>query len=633
MSRERWIPLGAAALVAALSLIWLRQGLQLLGDGLWLLGAEAALDSGLPGRALALPDGPARYWTLAGFFLALGRSAATLAVLKAVLVGCATLVLLGWTRGSRRWLALPAVWALAPFPLASILLLGLGFALERDRARLGVACALALGLHGWIPGLAAVALGLSTRHARVAAVAAVGTLVGVGLSGNAWEALVAAGSAWEPGASVRTFLAGRLLHLPFGEFATGESGEPAWPGHAALRAASFRLWILWLFVAPWLASRQARAGGRTRDPATALALLALAGWLARPDLTLLGPAAVLTLPTLLRLAPRGIPGRAVLAVVLVVALLPPAAERAWLSLRVQREAVVVWERERAEILLTRERIRNLERVVGSAAGEGSVWFWPAHPGLHFLFDVDAPRHVVLPRTAGAQREAVADLAADPPRQVLLGLTGAGAAMRIRRTAPLAWEFLRAHYEVEGDVAGVPDEFRALRLHDGDTATLPLPQQLPDVALSFGNDASPPLVPDLAIGQTLRLGPADLAGVSVRWATSGRDLRPTVRIAVWTRGQDGGFTRLLDFFDAELQVPGDGHRSWVRFGPVAETADQEIALTFEVQDPTAAPLHLVWHRHDAGRRDLDLYPEGTARINGEPVDADLYLSTYGASPIP
>jgi len=635
MTRDRGVALACGVAVGGLSLVWLRQGLHLQGDGLWLLGAEAVGDHGWPGRALAVDDGPARYWALWLFFLALGPSAAALAVVKATLTGVAAGLLVAIARGPWKAAAAVAAWALAPVPLATVLLLGLALARDGRRTTLAGVLAAGLGLHGWVPGLAALAVVATGPGRRAAPIVAtlVGLVLGAALTPGPILAPLGdrlATATDHPFAAARTFTSGRLLHLPFGEVETGEALGPAWPGHAGLRALGFRLWMVALVVVPVVAAGR-RRGVRAIDPRIALAGLGAIGWLLHPDLRFLGACALLAVPLLLRAAPsrRG-PALAV-AGILALALASPAAERIWLTLQVNRDGLVVWERPRAEILLARERIRNLERVVGSKPGR--TLFWPAQPALPFLFDLELPtRHAVLPRRSADRAAAVAELETAPPDRVLLGISGAGAALRTRRIAPEAWEFLRSHYEVIGDVSG-PDGFRALRLHPGQVSRLPLPQQLPDVALSLGNDPSPPLVPDLAVGQTVRLGPADLAGVSVRWDTPGRDLRPRVRIGVWTRGQGGEFTRLLDFFDITLEIPGHGHRSWIRLGPVTGTAGEEVLLTFEAQAPTESPLHLVWHRHDAGGTDLDLYPEGSARINGEPVDADLYLSTYGASPIP
>jgi len=351
---------------------------------------------------------------------------------------------------------------------------------------------------------------------------------------------------------------------------------------------------------------------------------------ARPDLHHLGSIAALTVPAALVLLPSSGRRRIVWLVLVALALAPRAAERAWLATHVLREGLIVWERPRAEILLTRDRIHNLERVVGTWVGTTEpALIWPAHPGLHFVFGIPAPtRHLLMPSTERASLEAIGDLSADPPSRILLGLAGAGSAMQIRRQSPAIWDFLRARYEVVGDVAGVSDEFRALQWHEGKLDAVGLPQRLPDLALSFANDSSPALVPDLAVGQTLVTGGSDLAGVSLRWATPGTDLHPRLRIDVWAQGSDGrGFTRLLAFYDIQLDIPRDGHRSWIRFGPVADTAQRELALTFELQEPSPVPLHLLWHRHDMGDAERDFYPEGTAIVNGQPVAADLYLSTY------
>ena len=66
-----------------------RQGLRLLDDGVWLVGAEALLRGDLLYRDVFTIYGPAKFVVLALFFAIAGTSAATMALLEALTLGVA----------------------------------------------------------------------------------------------------------------------------------------------------------------------------------------------------------------------------------------------------------------------------------------------------------------------------------------------------------------------------------------------------------------------------------------------------------------------------------------------------------------------------------------------------------------
>jgi hypothetical protein len=154
--------------------------------------------------------------------------------------------------------------------------------------------------------------------------------------------------------------------------------------------------------------------------------------------------------------------------------------------------------------------------------------------------------------------------------------------------------------------------------------LTLPQRLPDVEQSVGNGVSPALRSNYEIGQSFRVGPRDLEGFAVRWRTDADSLTVGVRIRIW-KWENGGWNRLMEIYELEVPIRGDFDRSFLRFGPVEDSAGQLLAITFELKEDPGPELRFVWHDEKDGAPDL--YPEGAALVELKPQDADLYFFSW------
>lgn len=647
-----------AALAFVVGLSFFRQGIDLGSDGLWLLGTDGLVKGrGLYG-ALETGDGPARYWWLAPFYL-LRDDAGALALLRAAGLALAGGLSVAWLRhegvGRVRWLAPLGLFALTPADpgLGLLLLTALLLALRPRRtldAALGMllVAALALDLRwaGAVSILLVVDLGARRPPRNIAE-------LGLGILGGLVLFLVAVPATGELAAVLRnsfvhpwhrlgqhfaesgasrwweTLHDGLWVHVPYSGLGTGESLQPLVPGHAALRAGAFRgMTLVGLTVPLLFFVRHLR---RPVPRSTALAVLLSSAWilLSRGDAPAL--TAAYALPWLLLLREQRNLGRRVGAALLVVASLawlPLVLEAGWLSTRVDRPELTNWPRAGVDVAEERQlRLEEFFSRLGPATSRPMV-IWPDQAGLHQLFDIPPAVPYVqlggLDLPDGTRSEALVQ--ADP-QVVLLAQSWSLTAQALRAEDPVLWSTVRERFRVAGWLRGRTDRLRLLvRMEpDQSLATLSLAQRLPLVELTVTNETSPALRRDLTIGQSFHTGDQDLEGFVVRWSTDGTNLEFPVRVRVWQKtGQE--FDALLSARTVRIEVPGDGARSFVRM-PVEETSNLELAITLEV---TAAPpqeVRLQWHRHDVGGQDVDLFEDGSALLNLEPVDADLYFVLY------
>lgn len=654
-----WVEaLVAGGLAFLVGLSFYRQGLDLGADGTWLLGARELVGGGGLYDALEPGDGPLRYWLLAPFLL-VSEKAGALALLRALGLGLAGGLSVAWLAregvGRLRWLAPVGLFALTPAdPGLGLLLAAALLTLWRSEkgATVGqgllLVLALALDLRWAGAVLLILLLGRPPRRdglrptelllgllagaaLLLLLVPATGPLAAVARNTfeHPWYRLTqhfadaGAGRWWS------TLQSGLWVHLPFAGLGTGEELAPLLPGHAALRAWSFRLMTALTLLLPLVLLFLHRH--RPRSRALAVATLATSAWilLSRGDAPALTAAFalpwLLLLLTTVDLSPRV--GRALVTVAGLV-LLPLAVEAGWLSLRIGRPELEHWPR--AGVAVARERQERLEEFFSRVqpATERPMVIWPEQAGLHPVFEVPTALPYVtlggLDLPAGTRSRALVD--ADP-QVVILAQSWTLTAQAMRSRDPLLWDSLRERYRIAGWLRGRTDRLRLLvRLEpDQSLQTLLLPQQLPLLELTVANESSPAMRRNLTVGQSFRLGDRDLEGFAVRWSTEGTDLEFPVRVRVWQRrGQE--FDALLSARSVRVTVAGDGARSFVRM-PVEETANLEIALTLEVRTAPTDEVRLRWHRHDVGDQDVDTFPEGTALLNLEPIDADLYLVVY------
>lgn len=684
--RQRLAPpvaiLLAGLLPAALGAVVYRQGFHLLHDGSWLLGTQVLAEGGTLYRDLTTPYGPARYLLLLPFAWLTGKSAYSLVLLRTAVTGIAAALGHAHARREGRpvlaWLVPVGVMALGPLEPQTVLAAALAWLTERalaspsSRRRAVVAVAWGLlttfGLRGFASGACIVVLAVilgprPLRQVRTMlptaagpAVALAALLVASGITGSLGPGIHDA-VLWplsdlsdrfrggSPSAWLAAFQVPERADVPFAGIHTGEELAPAWRGHAAHRAASMRV----LLLLPWATSllalvlrRQAPAGnGETarRGPgALALALTACAGLLLRPDragFELAWLASLWLMPRLVSLPSTAAVRWLASVIVLAAGFGPLLAEELWLARHAGRPGLERWSRPRAGIDLAHERIANLESTFAAVANrlEGRpALIWPTQPGLHALMEVPpATRQVVLlPHSVYDAAGVVTELETTRPAVAFLGMDTSYARRLLRDTAPPLWSYLRHHYAVMGNVVDRPDEFRVLRRALGGYAEilqLPLPERLPQVELGVANDLGPAMREGITVGQTILVQDTDLSGIAVRWKTSGRTLTFPVRVRIWQR-RSQGYTALLEFLDVEVTIPRSLDRSYIRFPqPLADTAGKDLAVTLELREDTADEVRLLWHRHDAGEADVDLYPGGTAVLNLEPVEADLYFIAY------
>lgn len=665
----------AAALAAALVflMIWpiARQGLSLLDDGVWLLGAERLLHGKTLYRDIFTIYGPAQFVILAAFFKVIGTSAGTLALVKALAAAVAggAGIVAARRLGAHRSAALVplAVVALGVLPLktvwAAVLTLIWGLllrhGLHRQRA-LAMGCAWGtlawFGLDAALSAAVVVILSTSIMHlmnrgdlirlrllapmaasfAGVIAVPIAWALVTGSLSDFAWNTLAYPIFRFRGEMSVplfETLFGNDRIGTPFATLFTGEALGAKWPAHATLRALSLRLLCLVVFSAPVAALLI--AWRRARDPLLiSLAAFASASLLplaVRADEQHLLSAALGSL-ALGSVAVARFPRR-LAAIALFMALIsfgPLFAEKVWLNLNRHRDTLAQWHRGRAQIALAATRVGELERNLSKLPGglDTPTAFWPYQPALNFLFDIPlAHRQVTL--LGGEIRDTASfidELRLDPPPRVVLVERDTLDGRTMRSLVPELWGHLRTHYRVVDRFVGTADPaWILLFLPRGweEVAALPLNERLPDKQQNTGNGWSCDLSRGTRIMQSFPVDDVDLSGFQVQWLSKSAGFTAQVELVVWAVDDERplqplhGFRVAVDFDQGE-------NASLISFDPVAGTRGRKVAVELRIPGGTPAPVHLLWHSHGGGD---DLFREGQAFVDGVPIEADLHFASF------
>ena len=640
-----------------------RQGLRLLDDGVWLVGAEALLRGDLLYRDVFTIYGPAKFVVLALFFAIAGTSAATMALLEALTLGVAAGVgvfavrRLGAARAAilvpLAVLALATVktkivaaglfaivfglaWRGAPGPRAA---LGLGvfagaatwFGFDTT-VTVGITAVLVLALRGaWgerastrvlVAGVSAFVL---TAAVPLLWAAATGTT-----SEFLWDAFVypIVHFRREMGVSMSDGIFDpTVVGQPFATLATGEGLDARWPWHGALRVISIWTLCALVFVAPFAGLFVA---WKRRDALLAsmasFAASSLVSLIARGDEQhLLGAALATTwlVATAVGRGPR--PVAMTTGVVAILAFGPLLAETAWLFANASRESLRTWERPRAGIALATDRVASLESSFGAFDRVPTV-FWPYQPGLNFVFDLPLG-HPQITLLGGEVRDAdalVGELRADPPPRVVLVQRFTLGGRTLRDLVPPLWGFLRTHYRIDDTVVGVADPAWVLSPVDPTRLTaLPLDARLPDQRALVADETSPDLAAGATVGQTFEVADRDLSGLQVRWLANAIGFSARVELVVWSV-RDGRPDRPLRGFLVDVDFDRRDRTSLFTFDPVEGTRGRSIAVQLRIPDGAPAPVRLLWHGHGG---DGDLFSDGRALVDGEPVQADLYFAAY------
>ncbi len=658
------------AVVFGLFAVVFHQGFHMVLDGQWLLGGQLLANGGSLPRDLVTHDGLGRYWLLKAWPEASASGLAMLkALLAAVTAGAGFLFARRMGAGAFAWIVPVGVVALGGsepgWCIAAVLV-----ALLSGGGNSRIALVAAGALAGWMLWFGVFFAGLGL--ALMAAAWRSGDARGRGMSLGAWLVLVLwlvvpvirqgdLATVWaehvqhvamrwwqtDPGphhAWWNTLTNTERLGRPFANVFSGESLSAAWPAHGTgLIGATWLRLALALSVGPtaWFALRS-RTGG------TLAAIMATGTLVA--SLTYPGNAqalahnfvgVLLAAPLLLTRWSKARPLLVPLCTVMLMtgAFLPSLAENLWLVLNQNRSGLVEWDQPRAKVRMSEAWVDNLESVFARFTNsDGEVppmLIWPRGSGLHALLGVPlVTRQATL--LAGDNAGAAFDeLQSNPPITVLLGLNRSFTGRSIARDSPDLWDFFRINYAVRGNVEAAGSGFRVLTYQSGGAdalAQLTLPQRLPDLELSVANEAGPRLRPGLTVGQSVQTGRRDLAGVAVRWSLQApapgqaEEMVLPIRVRIWQKREEK-YDALLEFFDVSIAVPRDQHRSYLRFGPVLDSAGKDLAITFELREETEREVALYWHRHDHGGVERDFYPEGDALLNLRPTAADLYFFVF------
>ena len=652
----------AAAIVGfAIALAFLRQGLDLRGDGLWLLGARFLLDGEDLHTNLRTGDAALRYQALAGWMRTFGESAFALATMRATghaLAMAAAVGLaarrLGVTAAAAVFVAMIAALALPPAGVVGWIVAGLvALAHRRSPTAAGVLAGAGVGVLFLLdPRWSIVALttavaawsavgverdrrpaGLGVGLVSVFGIAALGAALAtdpaIALRQSFVVPLASMGETVDPGRFVANAWSAAWLDLPFaGLRATGESPGPVWPGHEITRSLALRAVVLAavtvvLFAAVRLVRKPSSARVRT---ATGLALAAILVLLLRGDVPSFRAAAPLVVLAAVAVA-GGTRGR-IVAVVATVVLGPLALEPAWMAANRDRLRTYQ-EHPRAGTDLDAARIHRLasmKQVLDPAARE-SLLVWPALPGVHWLLGTDpATPFVDVPAGAADDAIAVRELRDRPPRYVLLGFSRALLGHEMITSIPDTWSHLREKYRLLGRVLAGDENLRVLGpAHSVRPENDRMANQLPMVELTVANDRSPALREEFTVGQGFRTHGRDVEGFAFRARTDADRVALRLRVNVWERmGEE--YDTLLESEDVDTVIEQDGQVVFVEF-PVSDSADRDLAILIEALETPRAEVRLDWRDDDDPREPGDLYPEGDAILGITPVDADLYFLVY------
>lgn len=656
-----------------------RQGVNLMDDGLWLLGSRTLADGGQLYRDLFSIYGPARYVLLLPFFALLGQSVFALAVAKAVVDGVAGAFGYWFARrlGAGRWawlvpfgvVALGPVYprylaasvfaalvgGLVPLPgrqgrgwvlgaaLGFLSLFGLDMAGYGGVILLAGATAGSRGLPAW--SWTRLGAGFALVLVPVIAVAFVG-----GFAATVWWDTVVypltrfgsgMGHSWW-----RTFLESPQLHEVFAGLNTGEALPPLGPFHSPALALGWRLlfglvWGLPLGVLLW-GRRQA---GDHPLPVAMVPLLGLAfaGWstvLGRGDvdhLRLVGLGVLLLLaPVLGRIAARrqwAVVG--ILGCALVFG--PRLGEQLWLAGNSGRASLVPWERDTAGIGLGQERHNYLEAVLQAAHGDdgGTAVAWPAQPGLVFL--MAAPLATVQATLlAGEVRQpdvVIEALREEPPGVIILG-RAAGLVCGVVTTdglAPGVYEFLRKTRRQVSTLWTPEGVFRILRPLNGESehvTDLPLAERVPGPSQLVRTGTSPVVAAGTSAAQSVRVTGTDLSGLALLVGSPGPWPQHISLVLTVLGTTEGRPDRVLGRFPFEVDLKKQADRVELEFEPVPGSRGELVILDIAGNTDGQSPFTLFWHKADQEDHDArDFYPDGQAFWNHEPIGGDLFFVLY------
>lgn len=663
------IAAGVAVLVFAIGLSVYRQGLNFLDDGLWLLGAQTVAEGKVLYRDLFTIYGPARFVLLAAVFAIAGASAFGLAVLQA-LVSAAAAGAGVWAAGrlgvrSHRWLIVAGVLALGPFKpkLVALAVLALLWGVRLCRpldARAALGLGALTGVVGWfgldallqallLVGLTLLLVGVRPSPADLLRVAGgFGVVSSVPLL---WAAATGSLSVmlWDAGVYPLLHFRSEMgislgetltdvatLGRPFAGLKTGEELGGFLPAHRAWRALS--LWSLAVAVGATPVLALLRWRRSTRPPlVAALVALAVVSWIplaGRGDASHLMSAAMAGIwswPWLLGGVSRRWIRHGLAAAVALLMLAPLLAETLWLAAHSDRDGTRTWQRPRAGVVLSSTRIDELESTMASLPGapQDPAVFWPAQPGLHFLFDIPVavPQVTLLGGEVRDPRHLVEDLRRARPARVVLAARWRLGGRSTRELCPEAWSFFRRAYRVQRRVADTEDPLFVLEPVSGGRAELlrrPVSERLFDRRQTVANATSGDLRDGRRVGQSLPVGDLDLSGLRVRWVAARGGITVPVQIVLW-EWEDGALGEALQGYRSQVVFAERQKVSEFEFSPPPATANRSIAITLELTEPVGPPVELMWHERRPGGEDL--FPEGTALVDGRPIDADLYFTTY------
>jgi hypothetical protein len=646
-----------------------QQGLNLLDDGLWLLGGRLVSEGGVLYRDLFSIYGPARYFVLAPFLLLTGQKVVALAVMKAVIDGFAGFLGFTWSRrlGAGRWAWLVPLGVIAIAPVYPRYLAAAAFAMwitgapwgERrpwlaglfwgglalfglDMAAYG---AVVLGAGWWTSGRPFRPLGQVAAGAGAVAVVTLLVAAVQGALGALWWGAVvypatrfggAMGVSWWG-----AFVDGALLGEVFAGHHTGEVFEAAWPGQSILRILGLRI----MFLLAWILPVALLVTGHRRKDArlSVLAALGMAGWAtlyARGDvehLKLVWFALLLMVPVFLGLFAERRRAFAWIGLgVTVLALCPLAAEQAWLAANRGREGLVSWDRPGAGILLADDRRDALEEIcvrIDGMSGD-SVQVWPAQPGLHFVTGRRPAlgQATLLPGEVKDDAALVVAVEAAQIDKVVLGPAwGLVAGVRsLRRLEPALYSNLRENYRLDHEVVLMGETYKFLaRLSGGrsEASSLSPAVRLPGAAQYLKTGTTPALEPGSEVTQTFHVEDLDLAGLALMFTAPGPfPYRIDLELGILQMGAGGQATELAAIpLTVTLEQQAQKHS--FPFRPIAGSRGRTMAFRVRDRSGGERPFALMWHKPDPEAGGMDFHPGGQVYLNGRPHPADLFFVTY------
>jgi hypothetical protein len=496
--------------------------------------------------------------------------------------------------------------------------------------------------------------------------AAILMLIVRGAGGEAWWDLVvypltrfqdAMGINWWD-----TFLRGPELGIPFAHLTTGEVLPGIWSGHGAGVTLSIRALFMGLGFVPPLALYVAWRRGKIAMWGPWVAF-ALTGWLTmagRGGGLHLKVAWLGTLVLVVGLIGSVLPAlsrRWLQSLTIVAALLVLTAgwgtflqEKLWLAGNADRPGLQQWDRPGARVAMDETRISVIEQVFAELTSKGRaplaspddpLLIWPAQPGLYAIMDrpLASNQATLLAGEVRDPARVISQLESNAPPVAILGKTRGlvSGVHGMGELAPELWVWMRDHFRIVREFREKTNEFKLCAFEPegrDKLLTIPLVQRLPDVEIRVLNKM---LTPEMGspIGQSFRVGPSDLAGLIVRFLIEGEGpAEVPMRLQLWGKTSPDSdandfqsFDRLMGQMESTIRINKTLEKIEFPFNPVPSTAGQDVMMTLEIMGPPTQPIGLGCHLFPDENPDNDLYPEGTAFVNGRPVMADLYLLTY------